>query len=455
MGLKKNLNFMSKKIFIKTFGCQMNEYDSNRIFDTVKKIGFEKTDKYEDANCYLLNTCHIRDKAKEKVYHEIGRVKKIFRSKKKPIIVVAGCVAQAENQEMLKREPYIDIVIGPQSYHKINDAILKHTNSKKKEEETEFDTISKFNYLSKIKNKDSKISSFLTIQEGCDKFCHFCVVPYTRGPEYSRPFDQIINEAKEIVHGGAKEIILLGQNVNAYSFKDGNKEFRLSDLLLALENFNELERVRYTTSHPKDMTDDLINVYKKSTKLMPLVHLPVQSGSNKILKLMNRKHTIEEYLKIYKKLKKINPNIEFSSDFIIGYPEENDDDFKNTLELIERVKFTNSYSFIFSPRPGTIAAELNLVDKKKSKERLEIIQKRLFKNQIEKNKSLEGKMVKVLVENRMKDGIKLFGRTEYMTSVIFDGGLENIGKIVQVEITSSNQNSLFGELKESYKQKVA
>jgi len=446
---------MSKKIFIKTFGCQMNEYDSNRIFDMVKKIGFEKTDKYEDANCYLLNTCHIRDKAKEKVYHEIGRVKKIFRFKKKPIIVVAGCVAQAENQEMLKREPYIDIVIGPQSYHKINDTILKHTNSKKKEEETEFDTISKFNYLSKIKNKDSKISSFLTIQEGCDKFCHFCVVPYTRGPEYSRPFNQIINEAKEIVQGGAKEIILLGQNVNAYSFKDGNKEFRLSDLLLALENFNELERVRYTTSHPKDMTDDLINVYKKSTKLMPLVHLPVQSGSNKILKLMNRKHTIEEYLKIYEKLKKINPNIEFSSDFIIGYPEENDDDFKNTLELIERVKFTNSYSFIFSPRPGTIAAELNLIDKKKSKERLEIIQKRLFKNQIEKNKSLEGKIVKVLVENRMKDGIKLFGRTEYMTSVIFDGGLESIGKIVQVEITSSNQSSLFGELKESYKQKVA
>jgi len=455
MGLKKNLNFMSKKIFIKTFGCQMNEYDSNRIFDMVKKIGFEKTDKYEDANCYLLNTCHIRDKAKEKVYHEIGRVKKIFRFKKKPIIVVAGCVAQAENQEMLKREPYIDIVIGPQSYHKINDTILKHTNSKKKEEETEFDTISKFNYLSKIKNKDSKISSFLTIQEGCDKFCHFCVVPYTRGPEYSRPFNQIINEAKEIVQGGAKEIILLGQNVNAYSFKDGNKEFRLSDLLLALENFNELERVRYTTSHPKDMTDDLINVYKKSTKLMPLVHLPVQSGSNKILKLMNRKHTIEEYLKIYEKLKKINPNIEFSSDFIIGYPEENDDDFKNTLELIEKVKFTNSYSFVFSSRPGTVAANFDLVDKNKSKERLKIIQKKLFNNQIEKNKSLEGKIVNVLVENKMKDGIKLFGRTEYMTSVIFDGDLENVGEIVQVEITSSNQNSLFGKLKESYKQKVA
>jgi len=455
MGLKKNPSLMSKKIFIKTFGCQMNEYDSNRIFDSVKKIGFEKTEKYEDANCYLLNTCHIRDKAKEKVYHEIGRVKKIFRSKKKPIVIVAGCVAQAENQEMLKREPYIDIVIGPQSYHKINNTIESYINNKKKEEETEFDTISKFNYLSKIKNKNSKVSTFLTIQEGCDKFCHFCVVPYTRGPEYSRPFIQIINEAKEIIQGGAKEIILLGQNVNAYSYKDENKEFRLSDLLVELENFEELERIRYTTSHPKDMTDDLINVYKKSTKLMPLVHLPVQSGSNKILKLMNRKHTIEEYLKIYEKLKNINSNIEFSSDFIIGYPEENDDDFMLTMELIEKINFINSYSFIYSPRPGTVAADLELVDKKKSKERLKIIQKKLFTNQINKNKFLEGKILDILVENKMKDRIKLFGRTEYMTSVIFDGSIDCIGKVVQVEITSSNQNSLFGILKENYKQKVA
>jgi tRNA-2-methylthio-N6-dimethylallyladenosine synthase len=455
MELKKNPNLMLKKIFIKTFGCQMNEYDSNRIFDIVEKIGFKKTNKYEDANCYLLNTCHIRDKAKEKVYHEIGRLKKIFRSKKKPIVIVAGCVAQAENQEMLKREPYIDIVIGPQSYHKINDAILNYLNKKKKEEETEFDTISKFNYLSKIKNKDSKISSFLTIQEGCDKFCHFCVVPYTRGPEYSRPFYQIINEAKELIKSGAKEIILLGQNVNAYIYKDKNKKFKLSDLLLELESFDELERIRYTTSHPKDMTDDLINVYKKSNKLMPLVHLPVQSGSNKILKLMNRKHTILEYLKVFEKLKKINQNIEFSSDFIIGYPGENNDDFKNTMELIEKIKFINSYSFVFSPRPGTVAADLDLVDNNKSKERLEIIQKKLFENQIKKNKSLENTTVNVLVENRMKDKIKLFGRTEYMTSVIFDGNQENIGKIVQVEITSSNQNSLFGKLKVDYKQKVA
>tara|TARA_Y100000389_G_scaffold100477_1_gene97210 strand:+ start:7 stop:1308 length:1302 start_codon:yes stop_codon:yes gene_type:complete len=433
----------------------MNEYDSNRIFDTVKEIGFEKTDKYEDANCYLLNTCHIRDKAKEKVYHEIGRVKKIFRSKPKPIVIVAGCVAQAENQEMLKREPYIDIVIGPQSYHKINEAILKHSKNKKKEEETEFDTISKFNYLSKIKNKDSKVSSFLTIQEGCDKFCHFCVVPYTRGPEYSRPFKQIIDEAKELIESGAKEIILLGQNVNAYKFQDNNREYKLSDLLLELNGFDQIERVRYTTSHPKDMTEDLINVYKKSSKLMPLVHLPVQSGSNKILKSMNRKHTIEEYLKVYESLKEINPNVEFSSDFIIGYPGEDEDDFNKTMELIEKIGFINSYSFIFSARPGTVAADLTQVNAVKSKERLEIIQKRLFENQIKKNKSLENKILNVLVENIMKDGIKLFGRTEYMTSVIFDGDIDNIGKIVQVEITSSNQNSLFGKLVESSKKKVA
>ena len=455
MELKKKTNLMLKKIYIKTFGCQMNEYDSNRILDTVKKIGYEKTDKYEDAQCYLLNTCHIRDKAKEKVYHEIGRVKKFFRDKRKPIVIIAGCVAQAENQEMLKREPYIDIVIGPQSYHKINDTILNHFKNNKKKEETEFDSILKFNYLSKIVNKDSNVSTFLTIQEGCDKFCHFCVVPYTRGPEYSRPFDQIIKEAKELIQNGAKEIILLGQNVNAYNYKDKNKKYRLSDLLSKLDSFDKLKRIRYTTSHPKDMTKDLINIYKTSNKLMPLVHLPVQSGSNKILKLMNRKHTIEEYLIVYKKLKGINSNIEFSSDFIIGYPEENDEDFKLTMELINKVKFINSYSFIFSPRPGTVAADLKLLDKKKAKERLEIVQKKLFDNQIKKNKSLEGKVLNVLVENQMKDGIKLFGRTEFMTSVIFEDNPECIGEIVQIEITSSNQNGLFGKLIETSKKKVA
>jgi tRNA-2-methylthio-N6-dimethylallyladenosine synthase len=446
---------MEQKVFIKTFGCQMNVYDSNRIFDLIKKIGFQKTKNYEDANCYILNTCHIRDKAKEKVYHEIGRVKKIFRSKQKPIVIVAGCVAQAENKEMLNREPYIDIVVGPQSYHKINDIILNYTKERKRKEETEFDTIEKFNYLSKIKNKDSNVSSFLTIQEGCDKFCNFCVVPYTRGPEYSRPFKQIINEAKELTKNGAKEIVLIGQNVNAYSFEDKNNKYKLSNLILELEKFTELRRIRYTTSHPKDMTEDLIHCYKVSKKLMPLIHLPIQSGSNNVLKLMNRKHTVEEYILIYEKLKKINNNIELSSDFIIGYPGESEQDFKNTLNLVDKINFMHSYSFIFSSRPGTVAANLKSIDKKIVEKRLKIIQAKLFQNQIKRNKSLEGKVVDVLVENKMKDNIKLFGRTEYMLSVIFDGRVENIGKILQVEINSSNQNTLFGTIIEKQNKKVA
>ena len=268
---------LNRKIFIKTFGCQMNEYDSNRIYDSVKRLGFVKSQDQEDLDCYVLNTCHIRDKAKEKVYHEIGRVKKIYKEKNKPIVVVAGCVAQAENQEMLNREPYIDIVIGPQSYHKINDK-LKNFIKDKKIEETEFDTVSKFNYFDNIENKNSKVSSYLTIQEGCDKFCSFCVVPYTRGPEYSRPFNKIISEAESLIKNGAKEIILLGQNVNAYSFKEKIKEYRISDLINKLESYSELKRIRYTTSHPRDMTDDLIECYSTNKKLMPFVHMPIQNG---------------------------------------------------------------------------------------------------------------------------------------------------------------------------------
>ena len=440
-----------KKIFIKTFGCQMNEYDSNRIYDTIKKIGYEKTENYEEANCYLLNTCHIRDKAKEKVYHEIGRVKKIFRFKSKPLVIVSGCVAQAEHEEMLKREPYIDLVLGPQAYHKINDTILKYQNKKQKQEETEFDAITKFQYLSKIRNKTSKISSFLTIQEGCDKFCHFCVVPFTRGPEYSRPFNQIINETKELVYNGSKEIILLGQNVNAYNFEG----FRLSNLILELEKISGIERVRYTTSHPKDMTEDLIEVYKYSKKLMPLVHLPVQSGSDKILKLMNRKHSIKNYLDTFNKLKNINQNIEFSSDFIIGYPGEDENDFEATIKLIDEVKFINSFSFIFNSMPGTVAADLPLIDKSRLRERLEIVQQKLFNNQIVTNKKLENTELKVLVENRIDDGSKLFGRTEHMTSVLFSGNDDLIGKVVKVKIKNSNQNTLFGDTIKKTNQKVA
>ena len=445
---------MEKKIFIKTFGCQMNEYDSNRIYDSVKKIGFKKTNDQKNADCFVLNTCHIRDKAKEKVYHEIGRIKKIYKQKTKPIMIVAGCVAQAENQEMLKREPYIDVVIGPQSYHKINDLLKKFVSNDQKEE-TEFDTITKFEYFDKIKNESNKISAFLTIQEGCDKFCHFCVVPYTRGPEYSRPFNKILSEAEILIKNGAKEITLLGQNVNAYSYIENSKEYRISNLINELEKYSELQRIRYTTSHPRDMTDDLINCYANNKKLMPFVHLPIQSGSNKILKLMNRRHTVEEYMNTYEKIKKINSEIEFSSDFIISYPGETNDDFNETLELVKKIKFINSYSFIFSPRPGTKAAELKLIDNEISKERLKKIQKYLFDHQISMNRSFEKKSIEVLVENKIQGQPKLFGRNKYLNSVIFDGDENNIGKMLKVKIESSNQNSLFGKIENNKSMRAA
>ena len=424
----------------------MNVYDSNRILDTIKKIGFTETKSLELSNCFILNTCHIRDKAKEKVYHEIGRVKQNFEGKVKPIVIVAGCVAQAENSEMLKREPYIDFVIGPQSYHKLNSTIENFEKNKIRNEITDFDSISKFDYLSKIKNQDSSVSSFITIQEGCDKFCHFCVVPYTRGPEYSRPFYQILNEAKQLIQSGTKEIILLGQNVNAYSSVENKKEYRLSDLIMALENIKELKRIRYITSHPRDMSDDLIDCYKNSKKLMPFIHLPIQSGSNKILNLMNRKHKVEDYIDVYERLKKINNKIEFSSDFIVGYPGETEKDFEETLKLVKNLKFLNSYSFIFSPRPGTTASNYDQIDKKILKERLKVLQEILFNNQKIKNKSFENNQVNVLVENKMKNQDKFFGRNEYMTSVIFKGNESLVGKIIPVKINNSNQNSLFGEI---------
>ncbi len=441
---------MHKKVFIKTFGCQMNEYDSRRIYDAVRAIGYNKTENQDEADCYILNTCHIRDKAKDKVYHEIGRVKKLYKGKKKPIMVVAGCVAQAENTEMLNREKYIDLVIGPQSYQKINK-FLKSFEEEKKVEETEFDSVSKFRYFDNIKNNNTNVSSFLTIQEGCDKFCHFCVVPYTRGPEYSRPFKSIIDEAERLIKNGSREITFLGQNVNAYSYIDGSREYRLSDLINTLSKYNEISRIRYTTSHPRDMTDDLIECYKNSKKLMPFVHLPIQSGSDRILKMMNRKHTVNYYLNIYEKLIKINPDIKFSSDFIIGYPGETENDFKETINLVNKIKFINSFSFIFSPRPGTKAAELEITDKDKLKNRLIAIQEKLFSNQIELNKSLEGKTLEVLVENKLKKQNKFFGRNKFLNSVIFDGNESHIGKLIKVNIEKSNQNSLFGKVTDEMK----
>ncbi len=428
----------------------MNEYDSNRIGDIVKDIGYEKSKDQNNADCYVINTCHIRDKAKEKVFHEVGRIKKNYSNKKKPIMIIAGCVAQAESEEILKREPFIDVVIGPQSYHKINK-ILDNFQKNKKADETEFDTISKFDFLENVKNSDNNVSSFLTIQEGCDKFCHFCVVPYTRGPECSRPFRTIIKEAEELIKNGAKEITLLGQNVNAYNFYQNDNEFKISNLLNELEKYSELKRIRYTTSHPVDMTEDLIECYKTNKKLMPFIHLPIQSGSDKVLKLMNRKHNVEHYVNIYNKLININPSIKFSSDFIIGYPGEEKDDFEKTLKLVNEIKFINSFSFIFSSRPGTIASKLKEVDEKISKERLIMLQSILFKNQINHNKSLENKEIDVLVENKISGQNKYFGRNEYFNSVIFEADKKDIGKIVKVNIENSNQNTLFGKIKNNMK----
>ena len=422
----------------------MNEYDSSRIYDLASVIGYNKTNTKEEADCLVLNTCHIREKATEKVYDEIGRVKKNFRNLKKPLVIISGCVAQAESKEMLKREPYIDMVIGPQSYHKIGDLILNFQRKKEKINETEFDVVKKFDELEKISNSQNKISSYLTIQEGCDKFCHFCVVPYTRGPEYSRSFQQIINEANNLVDNGAKEIILLGQNVNAYNFVENNNSHKLSSLIKELNLIKNLTRIRFTTSHPKDMTDDLIDCYKSCEKLMPFLHLPVQSGSDRILKLMNRKHNIEYYLLIIKKLKNINKNIKISSDFILGYPGETEKDFEKTINLVKKIGFINSYSFVFSPRPGTPAADKKLNNLAESKERLKKLQSILENFQLQTNENYLKQNCEVLVENQIDEKEKYFGRTRYMIPVIFQSNNCKPGDLINVKINSFNRNNLFG-----------
>jgi len=422
----------------------MNEYDSNRIYDLTSNIGYTKTQIKKEANCFVINTCHIRNKATEKVYDEIGRVKKDFKNFKKPLVIVSGCVAQAESEEMLKREPYIDMVIGPQSYHKIGDLILTYERKKEKINATEFDVIKKFDELEKVTNSQNKISSYLTIQEGCDKFCHFCVVPYTRGPEYSRPFIQIINEAHDLVNNGAKEIILLGQNVNAYNFSENNKNYRLSSLIKELNNIKNLKRIRYTTSHPKDMTEDLINCYRDCEKLMPFLHLPIQSGSDKILKEMNRKHDREYYLSIINKLKDFNKDIKISSDFIVGYPSETQKDFDDTINIVNNIGFINSYSFIFSPRPGTPAARKKINNLIESEKRLKKLQNILENFQLKNNKNYLQKNCEVLIENKLQNQEKYFGRTKHMTPVIFESNNCKPGDLANVQITSFNLKNLFG-----------
>ena len=427
----------------------MNEYDSNRIYDLLKKNKYKRTDELEDADCYILNTCHIREKATEKVYHDVGRVKKIFRNKKKPIVIVTGCVAQAEGDILLKREKYIDAVIGPQSYHNIADTILKIEKKCKKINLTDFQTIDKFDKLNFVSNSSSNVSSFLTIQEGCDKFCKFCVVPYTRGAEFSRSVDEIFKETLQLTKNGAREVTLLGQNVNAYNFK-GKK---LSDLIKIISEISDVKRIRYTTSHPLDFSEDLVTIHRDCKKLMPLIHLPVQSGSNKILKNMNRKHTIEYYLELINKLKKVNSLIEFSSDFIIGYPGETKKDFEDTIKIMKKVKFINSYSFLYSSRPGTPAAKLKSVDEDISKERLLIFQKTANEIKMQYRRNLINKKFFILFENKVKNKNAFFGRDEYNNSVIVNTQENLTGKIKEVKITGGNLNTLFGEINSKFKKR--
>ena len=432
----------SKSFFVKSYGCQMNFYDSEKITSILENKGMIEKEEMNNADVVIFNTCNIRDKAAHKVYSDIGRVTKLSQNK---TIAVVGCVAQAENSEMFNKNDNIDIVLGPQSYHLLPQMIKDSEQNKEKLINTDFIINEKFDYINEEK-KSKGVSSAITIQEGCDKFCSFCVVPFTRGPEYSRNFNDIKLEAESASTRGASEIILLGQNVNAYRYSYRRKNHHLNDLINLIGEIDKVKRIRYTTSHPINMSDELINLHSENKKLMPFLHLPVQSGSDQILKKMNRKYNSYDYRKIIEKLKKSNPNIEISSDFIIGYPGETEKDFDATLKLVEEIKFTQSYSFIYSERPGTkSASEDDAISLKVKKERLSILQNKLKDIQLKYNKSFYNKHVKVLVENQSISNPRyFFGRTPFMQSVYLESDRVKIGEEMNVKITSCNHKSLYG-----------
>lgn len=441
---------MAKKLFIKTYGCQMNVYDSIKMQELLAPFGFEATEELTDADMVILNTCHIREKASEKVYSELGRIKKISDKRSgrpEMIIAVAGCVGQAEGEEIFRRAPYVDIVVGPQSYHTLPDLVAKLARAEKHLIELDFVEEEKFDNLPQ--NFQSQgASAFVSIQEGCDKFCTFCVVPYTRGAEFSRNVEEIYRESMAVVSKGAKEVHLLGQNVNAYHGKAaGDEKYNLADLIRHVAKINGLERIRYITSHPKDMNDELIALHGTEKKLMPFLHLPIQSGSNKILKAMNRKHTREEYFTIIDKLRVARPDIVMSSDFIIGFPGETDEDFADTLDLVKKVGYGQCFSFKYSPRPGTPAASMKQVPEAVKVERLAILQKELSQQQLELNKSSVGKVLPVLFEKDGKYDGHIVGKTPYMQSAYVENADKNlIGKIVNVKINKGLAISVSGEV---------
>ncbi|HCC24706.1 MAG TPA: tRNA (N6-isopentenyl adenosine(37)-C2)-methylthiotransferase MiaB [Holosporales bacterium] len=440
-----------KLLYIKSYGCQMNVYDSQRMADILKPLGYALTSTPEKANLVILNTCHIREKADEKVYSDLGRI--LPYKDEKMVLAVGGCVAQAEGAEIMRRAPYVDLVFGPQTYHRLPEMIARAHRSQDKKEgvgrgilDVEFPVESKFDHLPQERN-DLSVSAFLTVQEGCDKFCTYCVVPYTRGAEFSRPVEDIYKEARTLVDKGVKEITLLGQNVNAYHGLFKGQEWGLGKLMEHLSTLKGLERLRYSTSHPRDMEEELMRVHRDVPHVMPYLHLPIQSGSNLILKAMNRKHTREQYLDLIEKIRSFRPDIALSSDFIVGFPGETDQDFEDTLDLIQKIRFAQAYSFKYSPRLGTPGAAMeNQVPEALKAERLARLQNLLNQQQLAFNEACLGKVLPVLFDRMGKKEDQYLGKTPYLQSVYITSNTPLLGKCTDVLIEKAYAKSLTGPL---------
>ncbi|MGH1422412.1 MAG: tRNA (N6-isopentenyl adenosine(37)-C2)-methylthiotransferase MiaB [Hyphomonas sp.] len=439
-----------KGVFIKTYGCQMNVYDSERMKDVLKPIGYAPVESPEAADLVVLNTCHIREKATEKVYSELGQLKRLKEAGgDKLTIAVAGCVAQAEGEEIMRRQPAVDLVLGPQAYHKLPEMIARASRAVGDRLETDFETLEKFDALPKTREADGP-TAFLSVQEGCDKFCTFCVVPYTRGAELSRSVDDIVSEARSLAAQGVREITLLGQNVNGFHGKapkvEGGDDWSLGKLIRHLGKIGGIDRIRYTTSHPRDMDDDLIAAYGDTPAMMPYLHLPVQAGSNNILKAMNRDHTAESYLETLAKVRAISPDIALASDFIVGFPGESDEDFEATMQLVRDVKYASAFSFKYSPRPGTPAADMFAqVPEDVKDKRLQALQALLREQQTAYNESKIGQTLPVLVTGKGRKPGQMHGRSPHMVSVHFNAPDHVLGQMVDVKIVGASLNSLTGE----------
>ena len=436
----------AKKLYVKTYGCQMNVYDSERMAEALGGQGYVQVDTAEGADMILLNTCHIREKAAEKMYSDLGRLRPLHDAKPDLTIAVAGCVAQAEGEEILRRQPMVDLVVGPQTYHRL-PAMMQAVARGERVLDTDFPEEDKFALLPKDRRPARGPAAFLTVQEGCDKFCSFCVVPYTRGVEVSRPADRLLGEACDLVARGVREITLLGQNVNAYhgAGADGG-EWGLARLVREMARIDGLARIRYTTSHPNDMEDDLIAAHGDCEKLMPYLHLPVQSGSDRILKAMNRKHTAESYLRLIERIRAVRPDLVLSGDFIVGFPGETEADFQATLDLVAQVGYGAAYSFKYSARPGTPAAERAGVDQAEADERLQRLQTLITAQQRATQEGMIGRVVKVLFEKPGRMDGQISGKSEYLHAVHCDGPVSLLGQIADVEIVATQSNSLTGRL---------